>query len=156
MIKKILIALAIIFVGIQFIPVDRSNPPVTQEINTPEKVSIILETSCYDCHSNETNWPWYAYVAPVSFFVAGDVNTARKHLNFSEWDKYDEKRKSKKLDGIVELVEKGVMPLSSYTFLHTDAKLNPKKVKIIKDWFVSSSSENEPVRYKKEEEIEND
>lgn len=156
MFKKILIVIAIIVIGIQFIPVDRSNPPVTEEIIAPEKVSIILETSCYDCHSNETNWPWYAYVAPVSFFVAGDVNTARKHLNFSEWDKYDEKRRSKKLDGVMELVEKGVMPLSSYTFLHSDAKMNPEKVKVIKDWVNSTSNGDTPVRYKQEKEIEND
>lgn len=156
MFKKMLIVIAIIVIGIQFIPVDRSNPPVTEEIIAPEKVSIILETSCYDCHSNETNWPWYAYVAPVSFFVAGDVNTARKHLNFSEWDKYDEKRRSKKLDGVMELVEKGVMPLSSYTFLHSDAKMNPEKVKVIKDWVNSTSNGDTPVRYKQEKEIEND
>lgn len=156
MFKKMLIVIGIIVIGIQFIPVDRSNPPVTEEIIAPEKVSIILETSCYDCHSNETNWPWYAYVAPVSFFVAGDVNTARKHLNFSEWDKYDEKRRSKKLDGVMELVEKGVMPLSSYTFLHSDAKMNPEKVKVIKDWVNSTSNGDTPVRYKQEKEIEND
>ena len=156
MFKKILIVIAIIVIGIQFIPVDRSNPPVTEEIIAPEKVSIILETSCYDCHSNETNWPWYAYVAPVSFFVAGDVNAARKHLNFSEWDKYNEKRRSKKLDGVMELVEKGVMPLSSYTFLHSDAKMNPEKIKVIKDWVISTSKGDTPIRYKQEKEIEND
>ena len=154
MLKKILIGLVVLLVVIQFIPVERSNPPVTQDLNPPENVAIILKTSCYDCHSNETNWPWYSYVAPVSFFIASDVNTARKRLNFSEWDKYDEKKKSKKLDGVLELVEKGVMPLSSYTFLHSDAKMNPEKVKSIKDWVISTDTEDEPVRYKKD--VEND
>jgi hypothetical protein len=100
MLKKIIIAVVIIIVGIQFIPVDRSNPPVTEEINAPANVLSILKTSCYDCHSNETTWPWYSYVAPVSFLVAGDVEEARKHLNFTEWDKYDESKQSKKLEHI--------------------------------------------------------
>ena len=59
------------------------------DINAPKNVASILRTSCYDCHSNETNWPWYSYVAPVSFMVAGDVEDGRKSLNFSEWDKYE-------------------------------------------------------------------
>ena len=149
MLKKILIAVVIIFVGIQFIPVERTNPPVTQDINPPENVSLILKTSCYDCHSNETVWPWYSYVAPVSFLVAGDVHNGRKHLNFSEWDKYDAKRRNKKMDGILELVEKGIMPLSKYTLIHSEAKMNPQKIRIIKEW-VKSTDEDEPVRYKKE------
>jgi len=147
MLKKILIVVGVIVVGIQFISVERSNPPVTQEINAPPKVISILNTSCYDCHSNKTNWPWYSYVAPVSFFVAGDVNEGRKHLNFTEWDKYDEKRKSKKLDGVVELTEKGVMPLSSYTFIHADAKLDPAKIKVIKDWVAGSDNSESKLRY---------
>jgi len=150
MLKKILIAVVIILVGIQFIPIERTNPPVTQDLNPPENVALILKTSCYDCHSNETVWPWYSYVAPVSFLVAGDVNNGRKHLNFSEWDKYDTKRRSKKLDGISELVEKGVMPLSKYTLIHSDAKMNQEKIKIIKEWVQSTEDDEEPVRYKKE------
>ena len=150
MLKKILIGLVVILVAIQFIPVEKTNPPVTQDINPPENISMILKTSCYDCHSNETNWPWYAYVAPVSFFVTEDVNEGRKRLNFSEWDKYDDKRRSKKLDGVKELVEKGVMPLSSYTLLHTDAKITPDKVKAIEDWLKSVDDDQEHVRYKNE------
>jgi len=156
MLKKILIALVIIFVGIQFIPVDRSNPPVTQKINAPEKVSIILETSCYDCHSNETDWPWYSYVAPVSFLIAKDVHNGRKRVNFSEWDKYDEKKKLKKLEAMLEAVEEGGMPLPKYLITHPDAEIDSKKMKTLKDWIVSISNEETPVRYKKEEEIEND
>ncbi len=70
MFKKILIAVGVVLIGIQFIPVDRSNPPVTREINAPPNALSILKTSCYDCHSNETNWPWYSYVAPVSFLYS--------------------------------------------------------------------------------------
>ncbi len=98
MLKKILIAIGVILIGIQFIPVERSNPPVTQEIDAPSNVLSILKTSCYDCHSNETEWPWYSKVAPVSFLVSADVRNGRKRVNFSEWDKYDEEKKEKKLE----------------------------------------------------------
>ena len=154
MLKKILIAVIIILVGIQFIPVERTNPPVTQDIHPPENVALILKTSCYDCHSNETIWPWYSYVAPVSFLVSGDVHNGRKRLNFSEWDRYDVKRRNKKMDGILELVEKGVMPLSIYTTMHSDAKLNAEKIKTIKEWVLENENINddEPIRYKKEDE----
>ena len=93
--KKIIIALIVILIGIQFIPVERTNPPVTREINAPDNISSILKASCYDCHSNETDWPWYSYIAPVSFLVAGDVMDGRKNLNFSEWDKYEFEKRAK-------------------------------------------------------------
>jgi hypothetical protein len=150
MLKKIIIAVVIIIVGIQFIPVDRSNPPVTEEINAPANVLSILKTSCYDCHSNETTWPWYSYVAPVSFLVAGDVEEARKHLNFTEWDKYDESKQSKKLEHIADAVEEGSMPLPKYILMHKEAELDQSKIKIIKDWANSDGEQDKPVRYEKE------
>lgn len=132
MLKKILLGIVIIIVIIQFIPVERSNPPVTQDINPPEKISAILRTSCYDCHSNETNWPWYSYIAPVSYLVAGDVKKARKRINFSEWDKYDEKKRGKILEKIVDVVEEGEMPLKSYIYTHPNAELDMARKKSIK------------------------
>jgi len=156
MLKKILIVLGVIIVAIQFIPVDRSNPPVTQEIDAPSNVFSILITSCYDCHSNETTWPWYSYVAPVSFLVAGDVEKGRKRINFSEWYKYDEKKKEKMLEHVIEVVEEGEMPLPIYTFIHTDSKLDKEKIKIIKDWVNSTDEQEKPLRYEKEEEKDKD
>jgi len=146
--------LVVIIVGLQFVPVHRTNPPITWDINAPENVSSILRTSCYDCHSNETRWPWYSYIAPVSYFIASDVNEGRKHLNFSEWDKYDAKRRSKKMDGVAELVEKGVMPLSIYTLIHTDAKMSPEKIQAIKKWVAANDvdDDDKTIRYKKEDE----
>jgi hypothetical protein len=151
MFKKILVAIIVIVVGIQFIPVDRDNPPVSQDINPPEKISTILRNSCYDCHSNETSWPWYSYVAPVSFLVAGDVVDGRKHLNFSQWDRYDDKKKVKKLEAIVEVVEEGEMPLSKYTIIHPNAKLDNIKIKFLKDWVNIDNAEDNSLRYKKED-----
>jgi hypothetical protein len=132
--KKIIIVLIVIFVGIQFIPVERTNPPVISDIRAPEKISNILRISCYDCHSNETSWPWYSYVAPVSFFVVDDVNEGREHMNFSEWDNYSAKDKQEYMEEIIEEVEKGEMPLTSYTFVHPNAKLDSYRIKMIKDW----------------------
>ncbi len=152
MLKKILIVVAVIVIGIQFIPVDRSNPPVTQEINAPPNVMTILKTSCYDCHSNETNWPWYSYVAPVSFLIASDVHNGRKRVNFSEWDKYDEKKREKKLGGIMEAVEEGEMPLPKYLITHPDAEMNSEKIRVLKDWVTSSDDKEKSLRYEKEDE----
>lgn len=152
MLKKILIALAVIVVGIQFIPVDRSNPPVTQEIDAPANVKSILKTSCYDCHSNETDWPWYSYVAPVSFLVASDVQNARKRVNFSEWDKYDDEKKEKKKGAILDDVEEGEMPLPKYLIMHPGAEMNSEKIKVLKDWITSKNETEKPLRNKKEDE----
>jgi hypothetical protein len=152
MLKKILIVLAIIVVGIQFIPVDRSNPPVTGKIDAPSNVLSILKTSCYDCHSNESTWPWYSYIAPVSFLVSSDVEEGRKHLNFSEWDKYDDEKSAKKLEEIIEEVEEGVMPLSKYTLMHPEAKMDQAKIKVLKDWVNIDDEEDNSLRYKKEDE----
>ena len=152
MLKKILIVLAIIVVGIQFIPVDRTNPPITQEIVAPTNVLSILKTSCYDCHSNETNWPWYSYVAPVSFLISGDVENGRKRVNFSEWDTYDQKKKQQKMGAMIAAVEEGAMPLPKYLITHSEAKMNPEKIKLLKDWVTSDNGEDKPLRYEKEEE----
>ena len=141
--KKTLIILTVILIGIQFIPAERSNPPVTEEINTPSDIKAILKKSCYDCHSNETKYPWYAYIAPVSYFVASDVNEGRKRLNFSEWDKYDEKKRDKKLEAIIEAVEEGEMPLSVYTLLHNDAILDTARINILKEWVKPGSTRDD-------------
>jgi len=148
MLKKILIALAIIVVGIQFITVNRSNPPVTGKIDAPSNVLSILKASCFDCHSNETEWPWYSYVAPVSFLVSADVEDGRKRVNFSEWDKYDEEKRAKKLDAIIEEVEEGEMPLSKYTLMHPDAKMDQAKIRVLKDWINNDNAEDNSLRYK--------
>ena len=148
MLKKILIALAIIVVGIQFIPVERSNPPVTGKIDAPSNVLSILKASCFDCHSNETEWPWYSYVAPVSFLVSADVEDGRKRVNFSEWDKYDDEKRTKKLDAIIEEVDEGEMPLSKYTLMHPDAKMDQAKIKVLKDWINNDNAQDNSLRYK--------
>ncbi len=138
MIKKILIVvgvgLVILLIVAQFIPVNRSNPPVTQEINWDSPTTKTLaQRACYDCHSNETVWPWYSYIAPVSWFIAHHVEEGRAELNFSEWDRpqQDKKKKNKDKDEteeIVKVIKKGRMPLRSYLITHSEAKLSQSEI----------------------------
>ena len=92
--KKIVLTLVALLVLIQLIPVDTENPVVTAEVDAPTEVLEVLRRACYDCHSNETAWPWYTHVAPVNFLVAHDVEEGREHLNFSEWDRYDAEKRA--------------------------------------------------------------
>lgn len=118
------------FIGIQFVPVDRSNPPITTDIPAPADVKQVLRNSCYDCHSNETVWPWYSKVAPVSWYISDDVRVGRGHLNFSNWDLLSERKKSHTMEEITD----GGMPLPNYVKMHPEAKLSTADLKLLEDW----------------------
>jgi hypothetical protein len=133
-IKKIVMFLVIALVAMQFIPVERSNPSDRNQITTPPEVKTILRRACYDCHSNETRWPWYARVAPISFWLSHDVKEGRKEVNFSIWDRYDERRKNRKLKEIVKEVKDGDMPPWYYVPVHADAKLSQGDGEAIVKW----------------------
>ena len=136
--KRVLIIAAIVltvaFIVIQFVPVERTNPPVTSPLVVAEPVKSILVRACYDCHSNETKWPWYAHVAPVSWLVAGDVNEGRKHLNLSTWGEMPSTKKLSKADNMAEEAEAGRMPMPKYVRMHGDAKLSAEDVKALRAW----------------------
>lgn len=119
--KRAAVGLVVVVAALQFVPVDRSNPPVTLDVPSSVPVKNLLRRACYDCHSNQTQWPWYSYVAPVSWFVADHVADGRRELNFSHWDRYDETRRRILLDEAVTEIESGHMPPGSYTWLHGDA-----------------------------------
>jgi len=137
--KWAVIVLAVVFIGIQFVPVERTNPPVDPEmtfqakVNVPPYIDNIVRTSCYDCHSNETTWPWYSYVAPVSWLVSKDVVEARAQLNFSEWD-YNMFRSVGRLDQMAEEVHQGNMPLPIYLTMHPGSKLTEADKDSLIDW----------------------
>lgn len=131
--KKFIIFLVVVFVGIQFIPVERTNPLVQSDIDAPANVKAIFKKACYDCHSNETNWIWYTKVAPVSFLTVSDVNEGRENLNFSEWDKYYGKMDKVK-DKIWEEIREEKMPLWQYRVFHSEAKLTSEEKDIIRNW----------------------
>ena len=128
------VAAGVLLLAIQLVPVSRDNPPVEQVVPAPPGVIQVLERACYDCHSHETRWPWYANVAPVSWLVADDVAEAREHLNFSTWNRYDEEEKREKLEEIWEEVEEGEMPLWFYVPLHPEAELSDSDEMLIQRW----------------------
>ncbi len=134
------IILAVAFVIIQFIRPDFTNPPVNQaetleaSMQIPENVEAILTTSCKDCHSNETNYPWYSNVQPAAWFLADHIKDGRRHLNLSVWNTYEPNRKKRKISEICEQVESREMPLPSYLYIHWDAKLSDEQIKTVCDW----------------------
>ena len=138
--KLVLRVFAIVFLLIQFIRPDRTNPEfepameLHEAATVPASVSPLLRAACYDCHSNETVWPWYAHVAPSSWFVAKHVDEGRRHLNFSTWGEYPPSKADHKLEEIIEYVENGEMPLASYTPLHPEAKLSDEDRAAIVEW----------------------
>jgi len=138
--KKIVIAIVILLVVIQFFPVNLpevntdNSGDLLKNSNIPVEVAEILKTSCYDCHSNETVYPWYSHVAPVSYLVKRDVEKGREELNFSEWTKLKKSKKLTKLDEISDEVKEGDMPMSIYTLIHSHAKLSDKQKELIINW----------------------
>ncbi len=127
-----------VFIAMQLIPVDRTNPPVEEEVPATAEVREILRRACYDCHSNESRWPWYGYVAPVSWLLAHDIEEARDHVNFSTWNEYDEDERRDHLDEAWEEVEEGEMPLWFYLPLHPEAKLDKQDLARLKAWVETS------------------
>ncbi len=138
--KKILIGLIIVLVVIQFIPanlpeVKTDNPDdLLANYDVPEDIGNLLRASCYDCHSNETVYPWYSHVAPVSFLVSRDTREGREHLNFSEWKSWGKLDQLEALDEISEEVEEGEMPMKIYPIMHPDARLSDEDRERIVEW----------------------
>ncbi|WP_457596869.1 heme-binding domain-containing protein [Hydrogenimonas sp.] len=140
----------VFIVGIQLIPVDRTNPKSDPalEVKAPSEVKAILVRSCYDCHSNHTDWPWYSAIAPMKWFIARDVKVGRQWLNFSEWESYDEKKKEKLRAMIFKAVGLA-MPLGLYVRAHPEAKLSPEDKEKIRQWTGIDPEEimNNPKKY---------
>lgn len=133
--KLALLIFLIIFIVMQFIQLDKENIIVDKnlEIKAPTEVMTLLKTSCFDCHSNETTWPWYSKIAPFSWVVANHVNTGRKALNFSTWENYSPQLKEEKLKAIYRTAYAS-MPLPSYIYAHEEANLTKEQRSMIRDW----------------------
>lgn len=137
------IALLALLVLAQFVPVDRTNPPVSEEIVAPAEVMTVLERACYDCHSNETVWPAYSRVAPVSWLVARDVRLGREALNYSSWGRYSAEERSELLEETWEEVEEGEMPMKAYVLLHPAARLTPEDYAVLRAWALGSGGRSD-------------
>ena len=132
--RKALFVGILLVLGIQLIPVPRENPEAVAPITAPDDVRMVLENSCYDCHSNLTEWPWYSRVAPVSWLVYKDVKKGRDELNFSEWGEYSDRRRNRKLEEIEEKVTDKEMPLKLYVRLHPEAGLSVADAETLIEW----------------------
>ena len=136
--RRVLICFLGGFIGLQFVRPDRTNPPVqagaSLTVRTPPQVTAILDRSCRDCHSNETRWPWYTNVSPMSLFVANHVHHGRDHFNYSEWITYPSDDQDKFLGAMCDLTKRERMPLPSYLRIHRDAALSPADVNVICAW----------------------
>lgn len=141
MTKKIVwLSILAIVIIIQVIPTGR--PEVIEQNKNdliannviPDSVASLLKNSCYDCHSNQTVYPWYAYVAPVSWLVVRDVKVGRKHMNFSKWESLSKTDKAKHLTDINDEVSMGSMPMVIYPIMHPEARLTAEERQMIIDW----------------------
>jgi len=137
--KKILLAILVVIVLIQFIRPEKniSNKDINDistVMDVPENVQEIIKTSCADCHSNTTKYPWYSEIAPVSWYLASHVNDGKKHLNFSEWAAYNKNQKEHIIKDLKKELKSKEMPLNSYLWIHKEAIVSPEQYKIILDW----------------------
>jgi len=131
---RVIVGLVLLAAAIQLIPIQRDNPPVSAEINLTEDLELVFRKACYDCHSNETSWPWYSNIAPVSWLVVHDTRSGRRHLNFSEWGLLPEKKRHELKNEIWDTVEEGEMPLWFYVLVHSEAKLTEDERTLIQHW----------------------
>lgn len=138
--KLTLLIILLVLVAIQFIPADKPEVSLTNENDLiynnqlPENVAVLLKESCYDCHSNETIYPWYSYVAPVSWLVVRDIEVGREELNFSHWESQSKIDKAKQLDNIIDEVIDENMPMPIYTIMHSNAKLSKENRQVLAEW----------------------
>ncbi|WP_298345188.1 heme-binding domain-containing protein [uncultured Algibacter sp.] len=139
-IKKILIILLIALVIAQFFGPEKNEGDIAsieafmKETNPPEEVKVILKETCFDCHSDVTRYPWYNNITPVNYWLNSHIEEGKEHFNVSTWEGNSIKRKDHKFEELIEEVEEGEMPLSSYTWTHGDAKLTADQIKAVIDW----------------------
>lgn len=132
----VLCVLAVGMLVLQLVPPEfpRDNPPAEATIQGPAEVVRILQQSCFDCHSHETEWPFYAWIAPASWWVTEDVAGGRSRLNFSEWENLREGFRRRHARRIVERIENGEMPLPRYLWLHPSARVSEEQLDVLRAW----------------------
>lgn len=141
--KNILLTILILLILIQFIRVDQTNPESIMESNyfivasVPSQIQSIMTESCFDCHSNQTIYPWYSKVAPVSWFLNQHIKEGRKKINFSEWDAYSTEDQVKIMEECIEEIKENKMPLKSYVLIHSKAKLSNEEKDALIQWFMA-------------------
>ncbi len=143
-INKILLAVLAVLVIIQFIQPEKNVNPgpqpnaIFEHYPASDQVQAIVKKACFDCHSNNTNYPWYANVQPIAWWINDHVEDGKRHLNFSEFATYKPKKANHKLEETFEEVEQHEMPLESYTWIHSEARLTAEEQKLLIDWAKST------------------
>jgi hypothetical protein len=138
--KKALLTLLIVFIAIQFIqPAHKKNGQVlptdiVKMYNVPLNVQSVLKTSCYDCHSNNTRYPWYFNIQPLGWMLNSHVTNGKENLNFSDFGSYSERKQKNKFRAIAKSIDEGSMPLWQYTIIHKDARLTTETKAFIINW----------------------
>ena len=148
--KKILIIGLFIFLLMQLYHPARNKDAgallpshITKLYNVPDSVQLILAATCYDCHSNNTRYPWYSYIQPARFMMERHIRNGKKNLNFSEFGNYSKRRQESKFESIIKQVRSGEMPLTSYTILHKNSKLTSKQKETVMNWIDGILKDNE-------------
>lgn len=137
--KKTLLGFGVVFAIIQAIRPARNSSgqataDITKTVIVPDTVMGILKSSCYDCHSNNTRYPWYVNIEPVGWLLASHVKEGKENLNFDEFGSYSNRKGANKLRAIATTIKEGSMPIASYTIMHSDAKLNNGQKALLIDW----------------------
>lgn len=150
-VKIVLVALIVFLVVIQIFQPSRTNPRVvpsrslTAHLQVPDDVYSALVRSCGDCHTDQTRWPWYSHIAPLSWGITDDVNNGRRHMNFEDWEaQQDQKQANEHLADICQEIKKNGMPPFSYRLMHRDLQLKPQEITSICRW--SGSFQTNPIQ----------
>ena len=139
-VKKILLGLLVVFIIIQFIQPARNKSnqvlltDLTRTLNVPQHVQSILQSACYDCHSNNTSYPWYSRIQPFGWMLAAHIREGKAELNFSDFGSYSLRRQLSKLSGIGNSIKDGTMPISSYELIHKNARLSKEDKALLIEW----------------------
>ena len=140
-VKKVAIFSSILLIGIQFIPANKNQREMDAKTDflslykAPKNMVKKIKSSCYDCHSNNTHYPWYSNIQPGAWFMEHHINEGKKELNFSEFGNYSKRRKKAKLKSIISQIEDDKMPLWSYTLIHQNAKISEGEKQQLINWF---------------------
>ncbi len=137
---KALVAIVVLLIGIQFIQLAHNKSEqvlptnIVKMYTVPANVQTILKNACYDCHTNNTAYPWYVNIQPVGWMMASHIKDGKENLNFSDFGAYSKRKQTNKLRAIITSIKEGSMPISSYTWMHPLAKLNDDKKRLVIDW----------------------
>jgi hypothetical protein len=138
--RKILLGIGIAFIVIQFVqPTHNNNIQVSDNdilktVNVPDSIQAILKTTCYDCHSNNTTYPWYSNIQPMGWMMANHIKEGKEELNFSEFGNYSQRKQLSKLNGIANSIRDDIMPLPSYKLMHKQAQLSKNEKLLLINW----------------------